>query len=305
MTWIAFSPSLTSLHTDSLAGAAAAGAPFRVVPPFSWSAWPLHDGAIALLLVLFLAYSWAMRDRGRLPAQARRGEAWRWTAFFASQVLLFVSLNGPMHRLSDHYLFSAHMVQHLLLTELWAPLLLLALPPEVMSGLLDTRRFGPALRVLTRPVTAFVIFNVSFALWHLPALYDLMMRSRVVHELTHWHFMASALLMWWPICEAIPDRTRLSPPAKLIYLAAMNVPMMPVAGFISLAAELIYPWYQVAPRIFDLTPFADQQLGGLIMWLPGSVPYWLAMTIVYFRWALAQEAREQQSLHPAAAGVER
>jgi len=304
MTWIAFSPSLTSLHTDPLAGAAAAGPPFRVVPPFSWTEWPLHGGAIALLVLLFAAYAWGMRDRARLPLESRRGDAWRWVAFLAAQALLFVSLNGPMHRLSDHYLFSAHMVQHLFLTEIWAPLLLLALPPDVMRRVLDAPTIGPVLRVLTRPVTAFAIFNVSFALWHLPALYDLMMRSRAVHELTHWHFMLSALLMWWPVCEAIPGRTRLAPPGKLMYLAAMNVPMMPVAGFISLASELIYPWYQVAPRVFPLTPFADQQLGGLIMWLPGSFPYWFAMSVVYFRWALEQEAREQERLHPAAAGAE-
>jgi cytochrome c oxidase assembly factor CtaG len=84
----------------------------------------------------------------------------------------------------------------------------------------------------------------------------------------------------------------------MLYLALVGVAMMPVAGFISMATVLIYPAYVAAPRVFGLTPLADQQLGGLIMWVPGSVAFWAALTAVYFRWALAKEREELAGLSP-------
>jgi putative membrane protein len=93
----------------------------------------------------------------------------------------------------------------------------------------------------------------------------------------------------------------MSDPAKMLYLALISVPMMPVAAFISLADGILYPWYMAAPRVFGLSPHADQQIGGLIMWVPGSLVFWAAMSVIFFRWALAQEKQE----HPSAAATDR
>src|SRR5262249_21257283 len=216
---------------------------------------------------------------------ARRNDGWRVTSYLAAQTVLFFSLNGPVHDLSDDYLFSAHMVQHLLLIEVWAPLLLLSLPDWVQQRLLDWGPPGRALAWLTRPVRAFTIFSVMFAIWHVQLLYGLMMRNHDVHIATHILFMATAVLLWWPLIESAPGTKRMSDPAKMLYLALISVPMMPVAAFISLADRILYPWYMTAPRVFGLTPHADQQIGGLIMWVPGSVVFWVALTVIYFRWA--------------------
>jgi putative membrane protein len=294
MTWIAYAPGAASL-ADTLS-AAAAGASFPIVPAFSWSDWPWHVPSLIAIAVVTALYVWAMRSR-RDP----QPEPARWVAFAAAQLLLFASLNGPLHRLSDQYLFSVHMVQHLILTEIWAALMLLSLPRDVMGRLLDAPGVGPVLTTLTRPVTAFVLFNLGFALWHLPAMYDLMMRNRGVHELTHLHFMVSGLLMWWPVMEEIPGHTRLAARGHLQCMETMNVQMMPVSAYITLRHGVHYPWYASAPRLFGLSPYEDQQLGGLIMWLPGSIPFWFAMSVVYFRWALAQEAEELSRLHPGRA----
>src|SRR5262245_28814472 len=127
-----------------------------------------------------------------------------------------------------------------------------------------------------------------------------MMRNHNVHIATHILFMATAVLLWWPLIESAPGRARMSDPAKMLYLALVSVPMMPVAAFISLADGILYPWYMAAPRVFGLSPHADQQIGGLIMWVPGSLVFWVAMSVIFFRWALAQEKGE----HPTAPSVE-
>jgi putative membrane protein len=271
----------------------AAGA-LRAVPPFSWTDWSIHWSTVYGMAALTLVYATLMFAARRRRGRWEHNDGWRWASFTASQVVLFFSLNGPLHDLSDYYLFSAHMVQHLLLIEVWAPLLLLALPGWMQAKLLDWGWAGRALAALTRPLPAFALFNVAFTIWHTPQLYDLMMRNHDVHIATHLLFMATAILLWWPVIQSAPGRKPLSAPGKMLYLALLGVPMMPVAGFISLADGLLYPWYASSPRVFDLSPHQDQQLGGLIMWVPGSAIFWIAMSAVYFRWALEQERREHE-----------
>jgi putative membrane protein len=106
-------------------------------------------------------------------------------------------------------------------------------------------------------------------------------------------FMVSAVLLWWPACQCAPGRPQLSGPGKMFYLFLITLPMMPVAAFISLATDLLYPWYAVAPRVFGLSALADQEIGGLIMWVPGNAVLWVAITVIFFRWAMSQEKKER------------
>jgi putative membrane protein len=270
----------------------------HAIPPFDWSDFELHWSTIYGILAMSALYAWTMGVVRRRRRLAARGDGWRVTSFVAAQLTLFLALNGPMDELSDTYLFSAHMVQHLLLTELWAPLTLLALPGWLQGDLLGLGAPGRWLERLTRLLPAFLLFNVVFTAWHLPLLYDWMVADERVHIVAHLLFMATSILLWWPMIESAPGRRPVSAPVKMLYLALVGVAMMPVAGFISMATVLIYPAYVAAPRVFGLTPLADQQLGGLIMWVPGSVAFWAALTAVYFRWALAKEREELAGLSP-------
>ena len=116
------------------------------------------------------------------------------------------------------------------------------------------------------------------------------MRNHDLHILQHLTFMASAVLMWWPLLSPLPEVPRISYPAQMLYLFMLGIPMSVVGALIALSERLLYPFYLEVPRLWDLTPLVDQQLGGLIMWVPGGLVFWIVMTVVWFRWA-AREAR--------------
>jgi putative membrane protein len=230
-------------------------------------------------------YFWGigpLRRRHKLGPPPSR---WQVASFCAGLLVLLFSLNGPMHDLSDYYLFSAHMVQHLLLTLLFPPLLIAGTPGWLLSPLL---RIGPvraAARVLTRPVVAAVLYSVTIAVWHLTPFYELMMRSHDVHVATHLMFIVAATILWFPVMSPVAELPRLGYGMGMLYLFLVGIPMQIVAAMITLADDVLYPWYSAAPRTWGLTPLADQQLGGLLMWVPGNLWMFLAIGVLFFKWA--------------------
>jgi putative membrane protein len=207
-------------------------------------------------------------------------------------VALFAALNGPIHDLSDSYLFSAHMVQHLLLTMLVTPLLIVG----TSGGMLRPILARPALAAIARRATtapvAFVVFNVTLIAWHLPPLYNLAMADHRVHIVQHLSFLATSVLMWWPLLSRTPELPPLSRPLQMLYICLLMIPMSIVGMIITYADEVLYPAYESAPRISGLSPQQDQLVGGLIMWIPGSLIYIAILTVVFFKWA--REAEEDE-----------
>jgi putative membrane protein len=269
------------------------GSPVRFLPTYDWTGFGIHWSTVIGIAVLSAIYVYWMAGLRRRRGLEAAGDGWRITAFVTAQIVMFFSLNGPIHDLSDYYLFSAHMVQHLLLILIWAPLLILSVPPWAQAMILDWGRVGRAIEWAAKPVPAFTFFSVAFMMWHLQLLYGIMMRDHNVHIATHVMFMVTSVLLWWPVCQSAPGRPAMSDPLKMLYLFLITLPMMPVAAFISLATDVLYPWYTVAPRVFGLSPLADQAAGGLIMWVPGNAVLWVAITVIFFRWALGQEKNER------------
>jgi putative membrane protein len=204
------------------------------------------------------------------------------------------SLNGPLHDLSDLYLFTTHMVQHLILAQVFPLLFLLGVPAYVWEVLLRPRWAGRLWDAVTVVPMGFALYTVVFSIWHVPVLYDLMMRQHDFHIVMHLMVMATATWMWWPIAAGAAVRRPISPGAQLLYLFLLGVPMMAVAAMITFASEPLYVWYALAPRMFGLSAVEDQRLGGLIMWIPGGMFYWLVMSVVFFRWS----ARESHGTDP-------
>jgi len=112
-----------------------------------------------------------------------------------------------------------------------------------------------------------------------------MMRSHEVHIATHLMFMVTATIMWWPIMSPVPEVPRLSPGLGILYLFLVGIPMQIVGAFVTFADEVLYPWYAAAPRTWGLSPLDDQRLGGLLMWIPGNLWMFLAIAVLFFRWA--------------------
>ena len=244
----------------------------------SWWRWSVHPSTVIGIAALGALYIWASSKLRRQPTIGQK------IFFWSGMFVMFASLNGPIHDLSDDYLFSAHMVQHLLLTLAVPPLLLAGTPGWMLRPILSPKRIAPLSRFLTRAPMAFVIFNVTFAVWHLPPFYNSAMAHHSLHILEHLMFMAAAVLMWWPLLSQLPEFPRLAYPGQMLYSFLMSIPMSIVAVYIAMADHVLYPAYSAAPRVLPLTPIEDQLLGALIMWIPGGLIFMIIMTVVFFKW---------------------
>jgi len=244
----------------------------------NWWRWSIHPSTVLGIAALGALYLFAAHRLGRYPAPRQQ------IFFFTGLVVMFASLNGPIHDLSDGYLFSAHMVQHLILTLAMPPLLIAGTPGWMLRPLLGSRPVAAVARAVTRPVACFVIFNVIIAAWHLPPLYNAAMADHNIHILEHVMFMVAAVLMWWPLLSPLPELPRLSYPGQMLYSWLMTIPMSITAVYIAMADSVLYPAYAAAPRILPLSPLEDQLVGALIMWIPGGIVFYIIMTVVFFKW---------------------
>src|SRR5438034_401866 len=216
-----------------------------------------------------------------------------------SLVVMFLALNGPLHNLSDSYLFSAHMVQHLVLTSVFPPLLLYGTPAWVVRPLLGPPAVFRVARWATRPLIAGVIFSAPITLWHFPRFYEAALEHHALHIVQHLVFLATAVIMWWPVLSPVPELPRASYLAQLLYLFALGLPMSLAGALITLADRVLYPFYVAAPRVWEgLAPLADQQLGGLLMWVVGTIYLWGAASVVWFRWSVREERGDADGAVP-------
>jgi putative membrane protein len=259
-------------------------------PGVSWTS--VHLDVLAAVAAAAGVYAWAWRRRRARVARARA------LAFGGALAAVVVALNGPLHDLAERYLFTAHMVQHLLLTLVMPPLLLAGLPDWMVDGLLGAvwRRPGVArtVRGLTRPVPALGLYTVALAAWHLPGPYDAALQSHAWHIVEHVTLMATAVLAWWPVVSSSALAPALPYGAQILYLFVFGMPMTVVAALVTGADEVLYGFYAAAPRVTALSALDDQRLGGVIMWVPAGLVPLLAFTMVFFRW-VAAEAEEFSS----------
>lgn len=258
-------------------------------PAGPWQRWDLHPSVVIGLVLLGGLYVYW----GGLDAPRRRV-----AAFAAALAVLGLALNGPLHNLSDAYLFSAHMLQHLVLTLAFPLLLLYGTPAWVVRPLLRHRWVFGLARRITRPLAAGVLFSVPITLWHFPQFYEAALEHHALHIVQHLVFIATAVIMWWPVLSPVPELPRASYLTQLLYLFVLGLPMSLAGAMITLADAVLYPFYVTAPRVFGLAPLADQQLGGLLMWVVGTIYLWVAASVVWFRWAAREESGDAEAVVP-------
>ncbi|MCC7162654.1 MAG: cytochrome c oxidase assembly protein [Anaerolineae bacterium] len=197
---------------------------------------------------------------------------------------LIVALITPLALISDVYLFSAHMLQHLLLTLVAPALLLLGTP----GWLFDPLRTRPTLlriaRFLCNPFVAFAAFNVVFIAWHAPAMYNLALASPVMHLLEHFTMVAAAMLTWMPILSPTRLLPRLPLPLQVFYAFLQSIVGTGLGAILTLAKDPIYNFYAQAPRLWNIPVLEDQVWAGLVMWIGAAMLWLLVLTIIFFRW---------------------
>jgi putative membrane protein len=181
----------------------------------AWNSWDLHPSVLIGLALLGGLYVYL----GGLRS-ARRHVA----SFAGALLILFLALNGPLHNLSDTYLFSAHMAQHLLLTLVFPPLLLYGTPGSIVRRLLRPRWLMALGRFVTRPLTAAILFTVPIVLWHVPVFYEAALRNHNVHIVQHLVFLTTAVIMWWPVLSPVPELPR-PHLLQMLYLFLLGIPM--------------------------------------------------------------------------------
>jgi putative membrane protein len=270
---------------------------------FSWTRWTIHPstviGGALFLFVYFMGIGpWRMKyNWGKVPP------LWQPTCFVAGVLILLLVLNGPLHDLGDNYLFSAHMVQHLMLTLVMPPLLLAGTPAWLLRALIrNTVGFGVA-RALTHPLIAFGLYNLVLVAWHFPMFYNWALQDHNVHIVQHMMFMVTATMMWTPVADPLPELRRMHGPVRMLYLFIASVPMAVLSALITLSENVLYGWYSDAPRVFNLNALDDQQLGGVIMWVPGALVFWVAISIIFYNWARRENRDEEHQRDLLARGT--
>ncbi len=233
---------------------------------------------------------------GRQRGSGRLVAPWRSVAYLSGLVVLSIALMSPIDVLSGQFFFM-HMIQHLLLVMIAPPLLLIADPMPIMmwglpSGLrLEVGRwlrpdstFRRAVRSLTTPGLVWLYFITVLLGWHDPRVYNLTLESEWVHDLEHLTFFITAMLFWWHVTGAAPRIHRRLPPGVRIGYTLSVVPPNALTGIaIAFASEPIYAYYTTVPRLGEMTALQDQMLGGVIMWIPGSMMYIIAALILIAR----------------------
>jgi putative membrane protein len=255
------------------------------------SDWPVAWPPSALLAAAAVLYYLG----GRLSAGPRNR---RGIAFYAGLATVALAIDSPVDAYADR-LFWVHMTQHVLLTMVAPPLILLGRPwPRLIRPLprmlrlpaarsvLAGATLGPARavgRFLASPLPAFILFNATLLVWHVPYLYDLTLRNETVHELEHGLFFGTALLFWPHLLPVA--RPRLPDAWRVAYGTGALLISWLLAVTLGIAAHPLYGGYAaLVHRPLGLSALADQQLAAGIMWVPGSVPYCIALFVAAYRW---------------------
>jgi len=253
--------------------------------------WHPHPDVWALCFLLAAGYWAALRwwgPRHVTPGEpaATRGQV---VAFSAGVLTVLVASDWPVHELAEERLLSVHMVQHLLLSLAAPPLLLAGTPGWLFRTLLRPRWAFAAVRNLSRPLVALLLFNAFIALSHWPALVELALRSELVHFGIHAVLVLTALLMWMPVLSPVVEIPRLRYPGQMLYLFAQSiVPTVP-ASFLTFADTPIYPFYGLAAPLVGIDPVTDQRIAGLVMKLVGGFILWGFIAVLFFRWHRQEE----------------
>ena len=259
----------------------------------SWQISPMVLVGVSALAAGYILLVGPLEERRADAAQrpvSRRQRA----SFLAGCVALLIALGPPLEDWAG-LLVSGHMAQHLILIFVVPPLLLYGTPAWLLEPLLRWPVVARTGYILTRAVVAFALSSLVLIAWHLPTLYEASLRAEPVHVVQHQLFLFTALLVWWPLLGPLPAWPRASPLAQCLLLVALTFPGGIVGSFLTLGEPGFYPTYTTVPRMWGLDLATDQQIAGLMMWVGGGVIYLLLITIVFFRWAAREEAREAPS----------
>ncbi len=277
--------------------------------------WTFDPVVVVSLVVVAAAYGKGVRRLQHRSPRAGVLQTWRVIAFGAGLATVIAALVSPLDSLSGD-LLSAHMGQHLLLVLVAAPLLVTAVPalPLILALPVRWRRrmhwlgtmrlLRTVRRFIAKPLAVWILQFVALWSWHLPSLYEAAVRSDFLHALQHATFLGTALLFWWVVIEAARGgRRRIAPGHDVLYVVLAGVQGSVLGALLTFASSPLYRIYVERTAIHGVGALEDQQLAGLVMWIPGGAVYLAAAAILFVRWLRTVEdgARREEATSLAVA----
>jgi putative membrane protein len=254
--------------------------------------WTFDPGPVVAISVAGVAYAWRWIDVRR-EEEARGASVWRLLSFMAGLALIAAALISPIDALAEQ-LFVMHMVQHIILLDLSAVLLICGLTKVILRPV--TRRLQAlehAAGPLAHPAFAVGFYIAVMWAWHIPTLYDAALRNQSVHAIEHVMLATAGILYWWHLFSPIRQRQRLGGLGPVVYMASTKLLVGMLGIVIIFAPHVLYPFYAHEPRTWGLSAHTDQQVAGAVMALEQSIVMGIALAYLFIQ-ALTESEREQQ-----------
>ena len=258
-------------------------------PQIQWLPDPLVLAPIAALVFVYVRRFRAVRRE----SGARGAEWFRAAAFAAGVLALLLAMASPLDALGEDYLFSAHMLQHVLLGDI-APVLLLLSLSRVLLRPVTRRLMGieRALGPFASPITGIALWLLLMYLWHVPALYEAAIANPLVHLVEHASFFAAGVAVWWPLIQPVPMRRRLTGLWTVAYIGAAKFGLAALGLYLTWSGTVLYDHYEQVTRIWGLDAVEDQNAGGAIMMVEQSLTFVIALVVLFV--AMLQRSEEEE-----------
>ena len=270
-----------------------------------WQAWSFDPTLIIPVAVIGWFY---LRGLRRWEQRSRAHPWWRTALFYGGLATYLLAMESPLDRLGEHH-FSMHMIQHELVMMYAVPMLLLGAPTTpllrgmpgwlrhgVVRPLAGTSAMRFAYRAITHPAVAIMALTTVVWAWHLvPGWWEAALADQKIHDLQHFAFTGVAMLFWWNVIDPKPLHSRIPHLPRILYIFGGSLPKHILAAMITFSSHTFYPTYLEARQVIPIDPVSDQQLAGLIMWVPSEAATLIAMAIVFFMWVGASEQRQRRA----------
>jgi cytochrome c oxidase assembly factor CtaG len=251
---------------------------------FWLTAWSWEPGTligIGVVIIVYFAITFPLSKRftNSDPPNTTR-ILWFTLGIFAA----IIALMSPINIASKEYLFSAHMIQHILITLVMAPMLLAGTPSWLISVVMKHNWIQRFTKIITNPILTFFLYFLSLSFWHLPSVHTAMMGNEVMHTAQTLSFIVTGLLFWWPVIIAVHELPKLSDPLKMLYLFLAVIPCTVLGVVIIFAPTVMASSYSMAARITPFDPMTDQQVAGILMAVPSMFILLGTMLSVFYKW---------------------
>jgi putative membrane protein len=250
------------------------------------SGWPGGWAILAALLMGVVYFS-------SILAFGRTKNGPRWGYFTLALVVWVMTLSGPLERLALSRLYSAYILQQIILVMVVCPALLLGLEGWMLRPLVANRWTHGIFRAISRPGLALAVFVCVFTFIHIPWVCNQLCHVKPFYHTVRLSLFFAGLILWWPLLSPLPEFPRLSQPMHGVYLLALMLAMTVVGASVALADTVLYHFYMGGPHPLGISAIEDQVLGGLLMWVGQGTILTVLAAVIFVRWLSYPEAGGQ------------